>query len=257
MAMSQDENDLISRLNAVSVCSSEEKLTKQLDKAYISVPPVHTTPLQPFASPTVPFTATDILPQVEEEDPWGDPPKYTSILQGTYFGFSSLPSTDYIPLTPQEFDRNQPFARFRDKPVSFLSAIEQNGQSIGTTQQYQRAPELKKCPPCFGPSTMAKARVLKDGKWKCITKHDTLQCTNSARIAFKSGYRTRSRDAQAAFCIGLAGASRLLTESTFPPLNPSQYNTRFLKQTPSATNAGYIRFILEKVIAVRLRASKI
>jgi hypothetical protein len=66
--------------------------------------------------------------QDDDTEGWGTgPPSYTSISQGTYFGFNSI-------ITPSVIDNNNPvqlhntqgFGRFKNKPVSFTSAVHDN-----------------------------------------------------------------------------------------------------------------------------------
>ncbi|KAF7727204.1 hypothetical protein EC973_007902 [Apophysomyces ossiformis] len=124
--MSEEHDHLISRLNAVAVSSSEETLTKRLNKTHLATSSPATSAVRSFASP-VNWSNESAPPiQPESEDGWGSAPSYTAISQGTYFGFASLPPTNYISASPKELNHDQPFARFKNTPVSFLSAIKQN-----------------------------------------------------------------------------------------------------------------------------------
>ncbi|KAI8640213.1 hypothetical protein BD408DRAFT_420123 [Parasitella parasitica] len=62
------------------------------------------------------------------QDGWGeDPPSYTAILQGTYFGFNSIlkPSDAISNLSPQQTTNAQAFSRYKNSPVSFISAAKE------------------------------------------------------------------------------------------------------------------------------------
>ncbi|CEP15994.1 hypothetical protein [Parasitella parasitica] len=64
----------------------------------------------------------------DTQDGWGEgPPSYTSISQGTYFGFNSTiqPSGPVASLTPQLNANTQAFNRYKNTPVSFISAAKE------------------------------------------------------------------------------------------------------------------------------------
>lgn len=63
---------------------------------------------------------------------WGTgPPSYTSITQGTYFGFNSIitPSHVIIDNEPTQLRNTQAFNCFKNKPVSFTSAMHNTDSS--------------------------------------------------------------------------------------------------------------------------------
>jgi hypothetical protein len=147
------QHDLTRQLQSFSISSEEEKVTQKLTNTYLEptlitsifsipkTPQTTQTPQAPqqstFPSHSIQETnATDwstkntswILndAQTQDDDGWGaGPPSYTSISQGTYFGFNSIitPIIDNSS-NSTELHNTQAFSRFKNKPVSFNSALE-------------------------------------------------------------------------------------------------------------------------------------
>ncbi|GAN08834.1 hypothetical protein MAM1_0226c08351 [Mucor ambiguus] len=155
-----NQDDLSKQLNNVSISSGEENITEALHKTHIApthtVPSIFSLPSQPAQPPQQPaiysgdvqnktdYTTTDTtsdwdpssaashwnnaqLQTTVEEDGWGDgPPSYTSISQGTYFGFNSIleaPNAMLAQVSQTQINTNvTAFSRFRNMPVTFASA---------------------------------------------------------------------------------------------------------------------------------------
>ncbi|OAD06031.1 hypothetical protein MUCCIDRAFT_182879 [Mucor lusitanicus CBS 277.49] len=157
--MNQQDN-LSTQLNRFSISSGEDKITEALHKTHITATPkapsIFSLPSQPSPSQQQPaFYSGDVQnktnydgstdttsdwdpssanhwnttpPQTTvEEDGWGDgPPSYSSISQGTYFGFNSIleaPNAMLARPSHAETSTNTTaFSRFKHMPVTFASA---------------------------------------------------------------------------------------------------------------------------------------
>ncbi|KAG2196303.1 hypothetical protein INT46_005827 [Mucor plumbeus] len=153
-----NQEDLSKQLNNFTISSNEEKLSQALDKAHLSsssAPSIFSLP-QRQQPPSLPKqqpiyngdvqnktnyidndTTSDWDPAAtsnwkstnnnnhhESEDGWGEgPPSYTSISQGTYFGFNSImQSPDTVIANPSQLNNIQAFSRYKNMPVTFTSA---------------------------------------------------------------------------------------------------------------------------------------
>lgn len=144
--MSND--DLSHLLNTFSISTNEEKLTQQLDQTHLdsnktpSIFNVQTTtsnqqqqqqwlPPQTNTNEQGWNPDTTVNNTSNEEEGWGDdPPAYTSISQGTYFGFNSIMQPEiYNRTTTSETTQNTTaFSKYKNKPVSFTSALDTKKQ---------------------------------------------------------------------------------------------------------------------------------
>ena len=70
------------------------------------------------------------------------------------------------------------------------------------------------CSTCFNPIIHPQVRKIVSGKWKSVKSNGTSLCVNPLCPTYKAGRNTSNRDVQAAHCIAIAGASRLLTGQT-------------------------------------------
>ncbi|CAO3663622.1 unnamed protein product [Rhizopus stolonifer] len=116
--------DLNKQLQSFSISSEEEKITKGLKNAQLTDRNTSIFSVPKATTKTTNFQETQPK-QTEEEDGWGEgPPSYTSISQGTYFGFNSIIQSDILPTTTTESpNEQQAFSRFKNKPVSFTSHL--------------------------------------------------------------------------------------------------------------------------------------
>jgi len=156
-----DQDDLSKQLDGFSISSGEEKITRALDKTHIAststVPSIFSSSSAPPPSQQPSFysghvqndnkadTTSDWDPSAAaasssqwnnngspqtatEQDGWGEgPPSYTSISQGTYFGFNSILEAPSAMLAHPSSQANSntnttAFSRFRNVPVTFTSA---------------------------------------------------------------------------------------------------------------------------------------
>ncbi|EPB87320.1 hypothetical protein HMPREF1544_05845 [Mucor circinelloides 1006PhL] len=158
-----NQDDLSNQLHSFSISSGEDKITDALDKTHIAslpaVPSIFSLPqVSQSASPQQHVYSGDVQnktnyvnkdttsdwdpssaashwssnsnsnvqpPQDSTEDGWGEgPPSYTSIPQGTYFGFNSILEApkSIIANSPQMNQNTTAFSRFRHTPVTFTSA---------------------------------------------------------------------------------------------------------------------------------------
>ncbi|KAK4511427.1 uncharacterized protein ATC70_012642 [Mucor velutinosus] len=158
-----NQDDLSKQLNSFSISSSEEKITEALNKTHIASTPtvpsifsLPSQPTQPSPSQQPSFYSGDVQNKTNylntdttsdwdpsssstshwnhtpsqttvTEDGWGDgPPSYTSISQGTYFGFNSIleaPNAILAHSTHANASTNTTaFSRYRGMPVTFASA---------------------------------------------------------------------------------------------------------------------------------------
>jgi hypothetical protein len=83
--------------------------------------------------------------------------------------------------------------------------------SIGMTNEYLTS---QTCSTCFNPIMHPQVRKIVSGKWKSVKSNGTSLCVNPLCPTYKAGRNTSNRDVQAAHCIAIAGASRLLTGQT-------------------------------------------
>ncbi|GAA5795799.1 hypothetical protein HPULCUR_001161 [Helicostylum pulchrum] len=130
MSKPTDQNDLSAYWNSLSISSEEEKLTQKLNQTHLlnksnifSVP----TPSQPTKdqSDLNTFKQWNDNSATDEDEGWGKgPPGYTSITQGTYFGFNSIMEAPVIATMsdPTQSSTSGAFGRFKNTPVSFTSA---------------------------------------------------------------------------------------------------------------------------------------
>ena len=157
-----NQEDLSKQLNSFTISSSEEKISQALDKAHLSyspAPSIFSLPQrqqQQQQQPSLPNqqpiyngdvqnktnyidndTTSDWDPAAtsnwkstnnnnhhESEDGWGEgPPSYTSISQGTYFGFNSImQSPDTVIANRPQLNNTQAFGRYKNTPITFTSA---------------------------------------------------------------------------------------------------------------------------------------
>ncbi|KAG1462189.1 hypothetical protein G6F56_005568 [Rhizopus delemar] len=120
--------DLNKQLQSFSISSEEEKITKELENAQLTDRNTSIFSVPKATTNTTNFQETQPQPppkQTEEKDGWGEgPPSYTSISQGTYFGFNSIIQSDILPTTTTESpNEQQAFSRFKNKPISFTSHL--------------------------------------------------------------------------------------------------------------------------------------
>lgn len=141
-----DHNDLANQLSSFSISTQEERLTQQLGQTHItsssnsifSIPPhlqqpiVNNNNTTPVVHPNT--ESWENKPQWDttntnegQEEGWGDgPPSYTSISQGTYFGFNSIMEAPKLAnqsvQNSSSPSANQAFGRFKSTPVTFTSA---------------------------------------------------------------------------------------------------------------------------------------
>ncbi|KAG2229617.1 hypothetical protein INT48_004078 [Thamnidium elegans] len=136
MSKPTDQNDLSTYWNSLSISSEEEKLTQKLNKTHLvnksnifCVPtPSQQTKDQPDLHT---FKQWNDNNTTDEDEGWGKgPPGYTSITQGTYFGFNSIMETPVIATMsdPTQPSTSEAFSRFKNTPVSFTSAAAANQQ---------------------------------------------------------------------------------------------------------------------------------
>ncbi|CAO3650519.1 unnamed protein product [Mucor fragilis] len=151
-----DHNDLSKQLDSFSISSDQEKITRALDKTHIASTPIFGAP-SPSQQPSVysglmpnshadttsdwdpaaaaAATASSHVPPAEQ-DGWGEgPPSYTSISQGTYFGFNSiLEAPNAMLARPPQANASTnttAFSRFRNAPVTFASAAAEAAKNSG------------------------------------------------------------------------------------------------------------------------------
>ncbi|KAL9544384.1 hypothetical protein MBANPS3_007650 [Mucor bainieri] len=162
-----NQDDLSKQLHNFSISSGEEGITEALQKTHIAststVPSIFSVPVQAPQPPPPPQpqphhyyqgnvqnktnydgnTTSDWDPSSAasnwnttsssskaEDGGWGDgPPSYTSISQGTYFGFNSIMAAPNAMLLAQPSQtqtdtttNTTAFGRFRHTPVTFVSA---------------------------------------------------------------------------------------------------------------------------------------
>lgn len=165
MKKSNDDLDLTKQLNSFSISSNEEILAQKLNKTslvplnsmFSTSPHLQQFQQQPQQQPpqqTQPtaswnqrqnavawakenadhWNTNGELPWNAEsagkDEGWGDgPPGYTTISQGTYFGFNSimeLPDKGNLSKTSVSTDASrQAFSKFKNKPVTFNSPTQQ------------------------------------------------------------------------------------------------------------------------------------
>lgn len=120
--------DLNKKLQSFSISSEEEKITKELQNTHLTNkdnnPPsiFSITNATTTTKPTQPVIEKQPK-QDEEESGWGEgPPSYTSISQGTYFGFNSLIHSE-LTVTSASPSASQAFSQYKDKPVTFTSTF--------------------------------------------------------------------------------------------------------------------------------------
>ncbi|KAL9549540.1 hypothetical protein PS6_006026 [Mucor atramentarius] len=134
-----NQDDLSNQLHSFSISSGEDKITEPSSPQQ----PVYSGDVQnktnyvnkDTTSDWDPSSAAshwnssnnsnDQLPQGSTEDGWGEgPPSYTSISQGTYFGFNSILEApkSILASSPQMNQNTTAFSRFRHTPVTFTSA---------------------------------------------------------------------------------------------------------------------------------------
>lgn len=87
--------------------------------------------------------------------------------------------------------------------------------TVGTTNEYNTS---KACMTCF--HSMIHPRMSKsvEGIRKILTNNGTSVCLNKDCSTYQADANSRNSDIQAAECIFMAGANRLLTGLTLPPL---------------------------------------
>jgi hypothetical protein len=166
------QHDLTRQLESFQISSEEERVVQQLSKTNLeptmntsifSIPKASQASAQaPQAPqqqlpPTLPQHANQeddandwntanaswasnntVQTQNDDSEGWGTgPPSYTSIIQGTYFGFNSIitPSAVTDNSNPVQLHDTQAFSRFKNKPVSFTSAIHKSNDTSSSMQQ--------------------------------------------------------------------------------------------------------------------------
>ena len=84
----------------------------------------------------------------------------------------------------------------------------------------------KTCLFCFQQVRLAQSRRLQEGRIKVVRVHGSLECVNPACPSVLCGYTQKPRDAHAAVCIALAGASNLLSlnRQTLAPFRRQTHN---------------------------------
>ncbi|GAA5811945.1 hypothetical protein MFLAVUS_005392 [Mucor flavus] len=132
MSKATDQNDLSSYWNSLSISSEEEKLTQKLDKTHlVHKSNIFAVPTPAPSQPTKDQSDLNTFKQwndnsaTDEDEGWGKgPPGYTSITQGTYFGFNSIMEAPVIATmsNPTQPSTSGAFGRFKNAPVSFTSA---------------------------------------------------------------------------------------------------------------------------------------
>ncbi|OAD72540.1 hypothetical protein PHYBLDRAFT_65420 [Phycomyces blakesleeanus NRRL 1555(-)] len=149
-------DEIAKKFQSFSFSTPEERLTQQMGSTHVAPNSVFDNPnllkdYQP--SGKVPQVYTPAPTALETDDSWGAaPPCYTAILQGTYFGFSSLPGGDHlVSATNNSHSHNhnnndndndnhnispikpsQPFGRFINTPVKFTDASNTNSDKPDT-----------------------------------------------------------------------------------------------------------------------------
>jgi hypothetical protein len=125
-------NGLENQLQSFSISSTDERIANDLANTHITSRNMFGTP-----SASLPVTAPPTTTQQKKEsDGWGDdddgegwgkgPPSYTSIIQGTYFGFNSImePSPEVAQELPTPQQQTQAFNRYKNKQTTFSSALQ-------------------------------------------------------------------------------------------------------------------------------------
>jgi hypothetical protein len=128
-------NGLENQLQSFSISSADERIANDLANTHITSRNMFGTPsasLHVTAPPPAPPTTTQ---QKKEGDGWGEddgegwgkgPPSYTSLIQGTYFGFNSImePSPEVAQELPTPQQQTQAFNRSKNKKTTFSSALQ-------------------------------------------------------------------------------------------------------------------------------------
>lgn len=99
---------------------------------------------------------------------------------------------------------------------SKLRAEHRQDATVGITSEFRSS---QTCPACFDPVMRPKATVEKDGRKVKKATNGASLCMNPKCPLYRSGLSMQNRDVQAATCIALIGASRLLLGETLAPFD--------------------------------------